>query len=573
ANSLMYSIYKMLPNDTDLTVFREQGNIPGYNFAFIDDHFNYHTAQDDVAHLDHRSLAHQGTYLMPLLQHFSNVDLANLSSDVDYVYFSTPFGFISYPFSWIYPMIIVGAILFLFLVLIGIAKRNLSPQQIGRGFLNLILATVTCGILGFFAWKAMLIIYPQYVDILHGFTYNGHWYIFAFCFLALAICFFFYSRPSTALDVISQAVAPLFIWIVINIILAIYLPGAAFLIIPVFALLVMFGIFIFTQRTNILVNLILTIPTLLIVVPFIWMFPIGLGLKILFGSMILTVLTFALLLPVFGLFNRKAVLGALSLIVSIGFFIKAHIESDYAAGKAKPNSLVYFFDADSGKANWATYDVSVDPWTKNYLGDQPQDASQLNRLPMFSKYNSGFTFSSVAKATKLAAPTIIFLRDSIIGNQRHLKISITPNRIVNRYDIFAHPNLRIHNFKANGASAVNQKGSALQRRGPKVLSYYVVDNEPLLMSFSINKNAPLNFELLESSMDLISNKLLNVTKRPAHMMPKPFILNDAVILRKKIIPKPVVIKAVPPPTILLPITRPVPAIQTVTPNDTTSVEN
>jgi hypothetical protein len=74
-------------------------------------------------------------------------------------------------------------------------------------------------------------------------------------------------------------------------------------------------------------------------------------------------------------------------------------------------------------------------------------------------------------------------------------------------------------------------------------------------------------------MDLISNKLLNVTKRPAHMMPKPFILNDAVILRKKIIPKPVVIKAVPPPTILLPITRPVPAIQTVTPNDTTSVEN
>jgi hypothetical protein len=51
SNSLMYSIYKMLPNDTDLTVFREQGNIQGYNFAFIDDHYNYHTAQDDSKHL------------------------------------------------------------------------------------------------------------------------------------------------------------------------------------------------------------------------------------------------------------------------------------------------------------------------------------------------------------------------------------------------------------------------------------------------------------------------------------------------------------------------------------------
>ena len=51
SNSLMYSIYKMLPNDTDLTVFREQGKIQGFNFAFIDGHYNYHTAQDDAQHL------------------------------------------------------------------------------------------------------------------------------------------------------------------------------------------------------------------------------------------------------------------------------------------------------------------------------------------------------------------------------------------------------------------------------------------------------------------------------------------------------------------------------------------
>lgn len=61
SNSLMYSIYKMLPNDTDLTVFREQGNIQGFNFAFIDGHYNYHTQQDDFQHLSRTTLAHQGT--------------------------------------------------------------------------------------------------------------------------------------------------------------------------------------------------------------------------------------------------------------------------------------------------------------------------------------------------------------------------------------------------------------------------------------------------------------------------------------------------------------------------------
>jgi hypothetical protein len=33
--------------------------------------------------------------------------------------------------------------------------------------------------------------------------------------------------------------------------------------------------------------------------------------------------------------------------------------------------------------------------------------------------------------------TIAFLEDRIEGNKRYLKIRITPNRTVNRYDIFA----------------------------------------------------------------------------------------------------------------------------------------
>jgi len=91
SNSLMYSIYKMLPNDTDLTVFREQGKIQGFNFAFIDNHFNYHTAQDDFNHLSPKTMEHQGTYLVPLLNYFSNSDLTSLQSGDDYVYFKNPF--------------------------------------------------------------------------------------------------------------------------------------------------------------------------------------------------------------------------------------------------------------------------------------------------------------------------------------------------------------------------------------------------------------------------------------------------------------------------------------------------
>jgi hypothetical protein len=124
SNSLMYSIYKMLPNDTDLTVFREQGKIQGYNFAFIDDHFNYHTAQDDYAHLDPETIAHQGTYLMPLLRHFSNSDLTQLQSNDDQVYFNAPFVFVHYPFGWNIPLLIAALVLFIFLAFVGARQTH-----------------------------------------------------------------------------------------------------------------------------------------------------------------------------------------------------------------------------------------------------------------------------------------------------------------------------------------------------------------------------------------------------------------------------------------------------------------
>lgn len=553
SNSLMYSIYKMLPNDTDLTVFREQGNIQGYNFAFIDDHFNYHTAQDDINHLNKNTLAHQGSYLMPLLNYFSNVDLSTTQASEDYVYFTIPYTFISYPYSWVLPMLIIALTLFIFLLFLGRAKRILSFREIGRGFIPFFGSLIFTGLFTFFAWKALLKVYPQYNDLLNGFTYNGHAYLAAFVFLALAISLTFYNRFSARKVTMNHYVAPLFLWIIINGFLAFLLQGAGFLVIPVYFGLFIFGAFIVTQKFNKILNLAFSIPTLIIIAPFIQMFPVGLGLKVLFGSAMLTVLTFGLLLPVFGAFAKKGIWSLMFFVLAIGFFVKAHSESGYESGKAKSNSLLYIYNADTNKANWVTYDTNLDSWTKGYLGENPKKAFPFNEIPLFSKYNSGFTYATEAPKKDILKPYITILEDQVIGNQRHLKIKISPNRNVNRYDIFANEKMVLHNFKANGVTALNQKNSLYQRKGKKILSYYVVDNEPLEMQFSMNINTVLDMELLESSFDLMSNPLFRISKRENWMMPTPFVLNDAVVIRQKIKPSPIVhanaLESIPNPVI------------------------
>jgi hypothetical protein len=130
-----------------------------------------------------------------------------------------------------------------------------------------------------------------------------------------------------------------------------------------------------------------------------------------------------------------------------------------------------------------------------------------------------------------------------LGSQHYYKIKITPNRPVNRYDVFANEKMAFYNLKANGATALDQKGMLYLRKGKKLVSYYVVENEPLELQFSIPITAVFDMDLMESSFDLISNPKFRIAKRLPWMMPMPFVLNDAVVIQKKIVPSNMVSKS------------------------------
>ena len=59
ANSLSVTVYRALPNDTDLSEFAVLGQ-PALNFAFADGLKRYHTTQDAISHLDPGSVQHHG---------------------------------------------------------------------------------------------------------------------------------------------------------------------------------------------------------------------------------------------------------------------------------------------------------------------------------------------------------------------------------------------------------------------------------------------------------------------------------------------------------------------------------
>ncbi|HLN96454.1 MAG TPA: M20/M25/M40 family metallo-hydrolase [Flavobacterium sp.] len=537
-NSLMYSIYKMLPNDTDLTVFREDRHIQGFNFAFIDDHFDYHTAQDDASHLDPTTLAHQGTYLMPLLQHLGNLNLSSLESEEEEVYFNTPIGLVHYPFSWNLPLVIVAFLLFGGIVFVGLGKRVLVPRDMAGGLLPFLIALLLTVLTSWGGWQLLLWAYPSYHEIQHGFTYNGYWYIAAFSALTLSICFYCYKRWSARNKALNHLTGPLLLWIILNTVLCVGLPGASYFIWPALSGLIMLAVFVATQRVNRILNWILALPSLNIIVPFIKMFPVGLGLVMLPGAMVLVVFLFALLLPLLGQFPKKNVWGSALLLLATVFFVKAHFDSDYTKGKALPDSLVYYLNADAKSAYWASYDATSDDWTAAYLGKTPKTVPVVNELSLSSKYGRMFRLAAPATLVNVPTPSIEFLKDSTIGNRRYLSIRITPRRMVNRYDVFLTKSCRLYGLKANGETVPDRFSSkmAAGRDEKLVLSYYVSAQRPLELSFSVDANVKPQMEVVESSFDLLENPLYGVKPRPDRYLPKPFLVNDAVMVRKKIAP-------------------------------------
>ncbi|MCX7548521.1 M28 family peptidase [Xanthomarina sp. F1114] len=538
ANSLAYSVYKKLPNDTDLTRFREDGNIDGFNFAFIDDHFDYHTALDTYERLDRNTLEHQGSYLMPLLNYFSNANLSDLKSDKDDIYFNVPlFKTVNYPFSWIIPMLVLALIVFIALIFYGMKKRTLNAKQIGKGTLMFLVALIINGLLGFFGWKFILVIYPDYTEILQGFTYNGHSYIWVFSLLALGICFWLFHKIYKPGNTASLLVGPISIWLLICALVAFFLPGASFFIIPVFFGLISLFVLVRQKQPNFLLMVLLALPVLTIMTPFVQMFPVGLGLKLLLASTVLVTLIFGLLIAIFGFYRHKNRWSYFLLFIAAILFISANLQSGFNEDRPKPNSLVYYYDTDINEAVWTTYDNILDPWTKAYLTDKPDSNHDITKTTFGSKYNTGFSYSKKAQIKAIRHPYIDIKRDTVIGNNRHIKMFISPQRLVNRMDLYTDSTVTFNSFNVNGFEIEKDKNGFVfsNRTLNRLFEYYVVDDKFLELEFTVPKAQKLSFTYYESSFDLLSNELFQVPERPLNMTPKPFVLNDAIMLKKTIV--------------------------------------
>jgi hypothetical protein len=181
-NSLVYEIYKRMPNDTDYSVYKRKG-VQGLNFAFAQGVAVYHSKIDDPDHLDHGSLQHHGDNAWGMLKALGERDLDTVISRED-AGFIDVFGsrLVHYPVS-----ITGGLALFLavwVMIAIGLAfRKEFRFRQLRWGLLAipcLLLAIVAGGYL--LSWP--LGHWPDLHPLEHPYPWAGRIAIFLMLGLA-----------------------------------------------------------------------------------------------------------------------------------------------------------------------------------------------------------------------------------------------------------------------------------------------------------------------------------------------------------------------------------------------------
>lgn len=375
ASSFFHAVYNLLPNDTDVTVFKREGKA-AVNFAAIRGVQRYHTPLDDLAHVSTRTMQHHGDNLLGTARQLAAADL-DARSRGDASYFDLlGFALIRWPARatiWI-------TVTSLVLLLAGIRKTNPRAMTFG------VLATFTAILLALLAgigvsWLARLrtggvnwVAYP--LPSILAMALTG---------IAAALCAFAIFRRRSEERALLYGAA--IVWHALAFVLALTLSGASFLfLVP--AIAVTICALVHANETT--TSAVAATAAAIVFAPLVLLFYDALGSRMMMAIAILIGTIATLIAPLFARFRNAAIAFVLALAcVAIALLLPAT-----TARHPRGISLAYVDDAAappvwttpvltpalSQAAQFAAGNPTLRPWTRSTVWTAPAPKLPMPRV-------------------------------------------------------------------------------------------------------------------------------------------------------------------------------------------------
>src|SRR6478609_1140681 len=167
ATSFAVEVYRILPNDTDFSPFRESGSFTGLNTAFIDGSAVYHTPEDKPSNMDRASLQQHGENAVALARAFGVADIESLARPgSDATYFPALGVLVRYPGALVWPLAMLAVLAVAALTFLArrcvLVSWPRAAAGVGLAVVPLALAPVGAQLL----WLGLVALRPGYANMI-----------------------------------------------------------------------------------------------------------------------------------------------------------------------------------------------------------------------------------------------------------------------------------------------------------------------------------------------------------------------------------------------------------------------
>lgn len=544
AHSLSYEIYRLLPNDTDFTVFKKAG-VPGLNFAYINGLGHYHTLLDKPDEVDERSLQHQGSYALSLTRHLGNLDLrlAKESGEGSAIYFDL-FGkiLVHYSIFWTLPLAVLVLALFAALIIVGFNRGRLTLWGISVGFLALVFSILVSSLMTLLLLKGIALLHKGAAPSPHA--VQSDLLLIGIVAWIVAVTSTIYLLVRDRASVESLTTGAMLWWLILMVVTVIFLPGGSFLFAwPLcFSLIGLGWMMLAKERgkgsTNLSILLaVWAMPVIVLTVPTTYQIFIALTLDWAAVVIGMVVLILGLLVPHLQLITVQLKWWLPGCSVIAGFVIFAVGSLMFIDGVRYPrqNSILYGLNADSGKAVWASDATHPDEWTSQFFAG----GVERGTLPDFFYADSSKPFlKSSAQLTSLSAPRLELITDTTLGGIRTMRMRLSSPRQAAVMSVYIDSEAEVLKAIVNEKPVEDDQDhtpAARERKHQWAIRIFGFPRQGMELQWEVRAIGPLKIRLVDQSYGIPELGGVAFKSRPQSLIPSTASYTDSTFLSKSFI--------------------------------------
>jgi MFS family permease len=503
-SSFFYALYKLLPNDTDFTVFRSLGT-PGLNFAFGEGLEAYHSRLDTAENLSLASLQHQGSYALTLTRHFGQSELGHFKQRRgDNVFFDLIGSeFITYGERWILPGEIFVTLLLVLTILLHTRKSKLSVAKVLLALLPCVAILLAIPVvLGLCGWRLISSIATHRIisDSLPNAYLLVSFILIGACTGSLLLVIF-----RKRFSILELSLAGLICTCILSWVIALALPGGSYLLLwPLLFMtagllsLALAGKTLESRFSGMasLAGLVIAILLFAPLAKLLYLF-LTLDLVTLVAVGLLLGLLLIICMPIMNLavprVGWRLVVSSLLAAALICAGAGIHL-SHYSQEHPRHDTVLYSLNADDNSAVWISFDHSVDDWTAQFFPQQPPDSKPA---PNYLGGSSKKVLSASATAQRLPPPQAEIETNEKSGDVYRIKMKVRSQRDASAIYLKFGTDSQPLSVRVGAREATFRPDS-----GPTAISLHGIGAQGIELDLTIRARSGVSFWLMDESTGL-----------------------------------------------------------------------